>query len=295
VERYLLRRYAKLTVMFLAAAAGGCLGLAMLPYSTSLIEWVDEAEVLRPPGETFRVGALTWDMGRYRSAVELQAFRDAFGPTCAGHVGLAAARCVAEVLTAKSPSGTPTVEFVDASFDPPTALRKHLAGAPGHCTTRSAMTATGLLSIGIAARVAQLLPLEVRGHNVVEVWDAKHGWLLFDPHFDSSYMLGDSFVSAVQLSRINEGLRWRRPNERQPNPNLFAGATISYPEPWLYTRVGGRCAPWPFRACFAQFGPEQFRYGPAQRLALGSAALFGMAAALCALRLLVLWRSRVPQ
>ena len=131
------------------------------------------------------------------------------------------------------------------------------------------MTATSLLSMGIPARIVQVLPLHSPGHNLVELWDSQHGWLLFDPHFDSSYLLGDSFLSALQLSQVHGGLRWRRPSSGQPDPNLFAGSTIHYPEPWLYTRVGERCARWPFRGCFAQAGPRQFLYGDAQHMALG--------------------------
>ena len=276
-ERRSRRRYLSVGLGLLTLTLVGVAALRTLPYSTSLIERVDEAEVLLAPGQVFRAGSLVWDLGLYRAAPSLQTFRDVFGPECAGKVGLEAARCVTDVLKAKSPRGSPTIEFVDANFDPSSALRSHMGGAPGHCTTRSAMTATGLLSLGVAARIVQVLPLETRGHNLVEVWDPQLGWLLFDPHFDSSYLLGDSFLSAVQLSRVEGGLRWRRPSEGQPDPNLFAGATINYPEPWLYTRVGERCANWPFRGCFAQFGPHQFRYGWAQRLTFGVAVFFGCA------------------
>ncbi len=264
--------------------------LAALPYSTSWIERVEDSEVSLNPGQSFRVGPLAWDLALYRTAPTLLAFRETFGPECSNKVGLEAALCVADIIKAKSPRGTPSIEFVDEDFDPAISLRAHMLGAAGHCTTRSAMTATALLSLGVAARIVQVLPLEIRGHNLVEVWDPKQGWLLFDPHFDSSYLLGDSFLSAVELSRIKGGLRWRRPSEGQVDPNLFAGATISYPEPWLYTRVGERCASRPFRGCFAQVGPIQFRYGNAQRLALGSALLFGSASVAWALWLML--RSR---
>ena len=264
----------------LVCAGGGFLALKALPYSTSWIERVSEDQVLLAPGEKFRAGDLVWDMNSYRLAPTLQPFRDTFGTPCAGKRGLEAARCVSDVIKAKSPRGDPTVEFVDAQFDPAASLRAHMEGAPGHCTTRSAMTATGLLALGVPARIVQVLPRESKGHNLIEVWDLERGWLLFDPHFDSSYLLGDSFLSAVRLSQIQGGLRWRRLMEGQPDPNMFAGATINYPEPWLYTRVGERVAHWPFRGSFAQIGPTQFRFGPAQRLAFGSGVFFGMAALL---------------
>ena len=266
-----------------------------MPYSTSWIQRVDEADLLKAPTETFRAGPIEWNMALYRSAPELQAFRDTFGPECGGQSGLQAARCVTDLLKARSPSGAPRVEFVDAEFDPAGMLHEHMGGAPGHCTARSAMTATSLLALGVPARIVQVLPQNTRGHNLVEVWDVTHGWLLFDPHFDSPYLLGDSFLSAVQLSQIQGGLRWRRPAEGQPDPNLFAGSTVHYPEPWLYTRVGERCARWPFRGCFAQVGPIQFRYGWGQRLALGSVGVFGLGALFWAFRALGRLRRHSPQ
>jgi hypothetical protein len=165
-------------------------------------------------------------------------------------------------------------------------LLDHLSGAPGHCTSRSFMTATGLLAMGKPARVAQLLATNSEGHNVVEVYDPVRGWLLFDPHYESSVLLGDEFVSAVKLTQVEGGLRWRRPKENAPDPNIFAGATISFPEPWLYTRVGQRCSNWPFRACFEQIGPVQFMNGPAQKLSLMAFAIFSGLAAVLAMRAL---------
>lgn len=277
---------------FLACLSFLCLVvLRFLPYSTSWIERVPDREAGAAPGESFSsVGPLSWDLLLFRSAPQLQPFRDAFGPRCSGMLGIEAARCVSDIIKAKSARGEPRTEFVDATFDPAADLGEHMAGAPGHCTARSSMTATSLLALGIPARIVQVLPTDDRGHNLVEVWDPRGGWALFDPHFESSYLLGDSFVSAVQLSRIQGGLRWRRPSEGQPDPNVFAGSTIHYPEPWLYTRVGARCATWPFRGCFAQVGPARFRFGPAQRLALGAVVLSAVAAAIWALRMLILWR-----
>lgn len=278
-----------------ALTFGSLATLRSLPYSTSRIERVSEEEVLLTPGQVFKAGSLTWDLGLYRSAPELKPFRDSFEPQCSGKAGLDAARCVTDVIKASSPRGDPRVEFVDADFDPAKALRAHLEGAPGHCTTRSAMATTGLLSLGVPARIVQVLPLTTTGHNLLEVWDPTHGWMLFDPHFDSSYLLGDSFLSAVHLSQIHEGLRWRRSSDGQVDPNIYAGSTIHYPEPWLYTRVGDRCATWPFRGCFAEVGPSQFRYGPAQQLAFGSAVVFGSASGLWPLFLLIRGRRRTTR
>jgi hypothetical protein len=288
------RRRAPLVVAVLVAVAAlATLTLAKLPYSTSWISRAEPADVILAPGSVFRVGSLTWDVGSYSRDPSLEPFREAFGGACGTAVGLAAARCVTDLIKVRSPRGEPRVEFVDADFDPSAALKVHMNGAPGHCTTRSALTATALLALGVPARIVQVLPLEERGHNLVEVWDPTLGWLLFDPHFDSSYLLGDSFLSAVKLSEIQGGLRWRRPSEGQPDPNLFAGSTISYPEPWLYTRVGERCAPWPFRGCFVQVGPLQFRYGPAQHLAFFVAVASALGAVVfLSVRVLPRWRRR---
>ena len=247
---------------------------------------------MAPPAASFSAGDLYWDLSLFRTAPELQSFRDTFAG-CAGKTGIEAARCITDFIKAKSPRGDPNVEFVDAEFDPATVLREHLDGAPGHCTARSFMTTTGLLSLGVPARIVQVLPLRAGGHNLVEVWDPAYGWVLFDPFFDSSYLLGDSFLSSVELSRVRGGLRWRRPAANQLDPNDFAGGTIHYPEPWLYTRIGSRCAPWPFRGCFAQVGPRQFLYGPAQRLAVGAVIFFGLASGFGALRLVLTLRRRL--
>jgi hypothetical protein len=207
------RRYGLALWLLLICLTGGAVGvLKALPYSTSWVVRVDEAELLKAPEDRFSVGPLLWNMETYRGAGELEAFRRTFGSSCTGKAGLDAARCVTDILKAASPRGEPRVEFFDAEFDPAGALTEHMGGAPGHCTARSAMTATALLSMGVPSRVVQVLPENDFGHNLIEVWDPVHGWLIFDPFFDSSYLLGDSFLSAVKLSHISGGLRWRRPN-----------------------------------------------------------------------------------
>jgi hypothetical protein len=273
-------------VLTMVLAVGSLAVLRELPYSTSQIRYADEAEAARAPGEKFSVGALSWDLEAYRRAPSLNAFRDSFAPQCGALNGVEAARCVLETIREKSANGEPRHEFVDAQFDPAAVLLAHLSGAPGHCTSRSFMTATALLSMGKPARIAQLLAPNSEGHNIIEVFDPTHGWLLFDPHYESSLLRGDQFVSAVGIAHVEGGLRWRRPKDQAPDPNLFAGSTVSFPDPWLYTRVGERCAVWPFRGCFEQIGPVQFRNGPAQMLALFAFAFFSGLAALLAVRAL---------
>jgi hypothetical protein len=92
---------------------------------------------------------------------------------------------------------------------------------------------------------------------------------MYDPLYTSSYLADGDFASAVEVTEATT-LKWRRAKDGAPDASMFAGATVSFPEPWLYTRVGDRCAQWPFRGCFVTIGPEQFRYGPAQHLAFGT-------------------------
>lgn len=266
--------------------------LALLPYSTSIILPVPESGAAARPGTVSTIGALVWDYGLYRTAPELEEYRVQFA-RCAGLEGRTAARCVTGVLAERSPYGDPSFEFFYSSYDPAKALRFHLGGAPGHCTTRSALVATGLLALGVPSRVVQLLPkVGNDGHNVIEVWDGAAGWVLFDPVHDSSYMQEEDFVGATEIIHAEGRLRWKKPHEGAPDPSMFAGATVNYPEPWLYTRVGQRCARWPFRACFSQIGEAQFLLGQAQRLALGSAVAWPLVALFLALKA---WRVRAAR
>lgn len=285
---------ARILLVFSLSALGlsgvSVIALARLPYSTSTIVRVSEEAVAKRPEAVSMVGDLTWEYELYRTAPELKAFRSQFGPSCGGVMGVEAAKCVTAIFAQRSPRGAPTVEYVDSSFNPAAALKAHMSGAPGHCTTRSAMVTTALLALGVPTRVVQFLPREGgNGHNVLEVWVERSGWVLFDPLLDSAYMQGDAYLSSTRLVIAEGGLRWLRPHEGAPDPNIFVGSTVHYPEPWLYTRLGTRCARWPFRGCFAQIGPGQFVLGSAQRLALWSAILWGFAA--LALGLMA-WRAR---
>lgn len=263
----------------LLGASVACLaGLRALPFSTSYIVRGSDSEALARPGSTYTHGPLTWNLDAYRTDGSLQVFRDVFEAPCGKETGIPAARCVVDLIHQKSPHGVPAREFLDQNFDPAAVFQQHMAGAPGHCTAKSFMAATSLLALGVPARVVQLIPSVEGGHTVIEVWDPEHGWALFDPDNDSSFLHGDDFVSASTLTTISGGLRWRRPHDSAPDPNFFAGATVHYPDPWLYTRVGSPAAPWPFRGAFVQIGRSQFELGPAQRLCLGGVGLFALAA-----------------
>jgi hypothetical protein len=291
-SRVSARTFAWAALFSLGMAGLSSLVLGLLPYSTSIILPVPESAAAAEPGGVSRLGALVWDYDVYRRAPELEEYRVQFS-RCAGLEGRMAARCVTASLSERSPYGEPAIEFFYASYDPAQALRFHLGGAPGHCTTRSALVATGLLSLGVPARVVQLLPkLGKDGHNVIEVWDEAAGWVLFDPVHDSSYMQEEDFVGATEIIHADGRLHWKRPHDAALDPSTFAGATVHYPEPWLYTRVGKRCARWPFRGCFAQIGDAQFLLGSAQRTSLGSAIAFALVALVLAFQA---WRVRAAR
>lgn len=271
----------KQMIRFWPALLGAAVSLASfgvlvrLPYTTSWMSRIETDVALERPGPNVHLGNIRWAYEDYTSAPSLEPFRRAFA-SCSDAKGVAAARCVTQILNTNSPVGDPRYEFVDAQFDPAEALRVHLAGGPGHCTARSGLGAAALLALGVPARVVQLLHREGGGHNVFEVYDANHGWVMFDPSFESSVLHQDNFASSVEVAEADGALRWRRPRSDSPDPNTFAGSTINYPEPWLYTRVGPKCARWPFRGCFAQVGPAQFLYGPAQKVAMAVTVLSGL-------------------
>ena len=69
-----------------------------------------------------------------------------------------------------------------------------------------------------------------------EVKDGGTGPVDETAHFYRSYQLDGDYVSALRVSKIDGGLKWRRLHQNAPDPNYFAGATLNYPEPWLYTK-----------------------------------------------------------
>jgi len=176
-----------------------------------------------------------------------------------------------------------------------------MAGAPGHCLTRSAILATELLSVGIPARVVQMVPARAKGHTLVEVWDDAMGWTVVDPS-TGGYVTGAARRgSAVELLVDPAVIEWRPFGSapvstaaseayRHHFQSLLAG-NLLYPEPWLYLRLGKRAAPWPFRGQYARVGPAFLALGPLQELllwAIPGLALLGLA--LVAMG----WRRSVP-
>lgn len=285
-------RWALFLVLSFVTACGAVWAMRSLPYSTSWISSIDDAETdVGPTAEVLKMGPLEWDLAGYRTAANLAPYRENFR-ACEPLSGLEAAHCVVAELSARSPVGDPPIEFVDQQFDPAAALRLHLGGVPGHCTTRSALAATALLAMGKPARIAQLLPSGGQGHNIIEVWQPGEGWVLFDPVYDDAFA-GTAPLSACSLLAGSQ-VSWQRLTDG-PDVSRYRGAAILYPEPWLYTRTGARCATWPFRGCFARAGVSRFELGPAQKLCLGVFGLSSLLGVLSIVRLLAGWHVATRQ
>lgn len=255
--------------------------LRELPYSTSWIEAVTESEVASKPTPNFRIGSSVWLVDQYAKEPSLEPFREEFERTCSGKAGVEAGICAAAALAERSPLGNPRSEFVDASYDPVQVLADHLGGAPGHCTTRSALVAAELLAVGIPARVVQVVPAEGSGHNILGVWDAERGWMLIDPSVPGIVTLDGVSATTRQLLRSPASVGVFSSGTLIPaaetNAALRGAETALYPEPWLYMRVGPRAASWPFRGVFARIGRERILLGSAQKLLAGSIAVTGAA------------------
>jgi hypothetical protein len=179
------------------------------------------------------------------------------------------------VISERVPWGKPSTEFVNLDFDPLSHFKEHMAGARGHCLTRSAILAAELLAVGIPARVVQFVPAEGKGHTLVEVWDVARSWTVVDPT-TGGYLTGRaSRGSAVELLAEPDGVDWqpfayaagtREPVEQKRFFRRLLAGNVLYPEPWLYLRLGGRAAPWPFRGEYARVGPAFLTRGPLQQL-----------------------------
>lgn len=270
------------------ALAGCAFASIKLPNTTSWIDAGDPAEAARTPSPDFSIGSLTWHVREYAAAPELQPFRGEFNKACAGKRGLDAALCASEDLASHSPFAAPEHEFTDASYDPAADLARHLAGRRGHCMTRSALVADELLSVGIPARVVQVIPRDGEGHNVISVWDERQGWV----YVDGSYMGhleidGDGASAAEALAAPSRAHFEPVSSSAAPAPfyerTPFDG-TVLYPDPWLYLRVGRSAAPWPFRGRFVRIGYAAPTLGPLQNALRVAMLILAMA--------LVAWTGR---
>jgi len=178
------------------------------------------------------------------------------------------------------PMGNQKTEFFDREFDVAEAFHAHVErGEPGHCVARSGLLAAVLLSAGCPARVVQLYPPKGKGHNVVEVWEEDHGWVIIDPtdlvYVQSSPLIkstspsSDISVQELVLRPIvaieKDVLNRHRNYYFDPVSGVFQGSRV-YPEPWLYLRVGQGEASWPFRGKFVVIEPGRWTLGPGQSL-----------------------------
>lgn len=245
--------------------------LKALPYSSSLIRHVPSDTHATPSDTGFDVGGFRWDLTAYRADPTLEPLRAYRREQCGDRRGYAAALCLTSALLRDVPYGAPPTEFFDTTYRPERALALHIAGAPGHCTTRSGLLAASLLAEGDPARVVQFVPLRpISGHNAVEVWDTSAGWVLIDPSFGSVPLRNGSPTSISTAA--SSAVVWSWPvgkDTRRPDDELIHSA-ILYPEPWLYMRTGPRVAVWPFRGAFVQTeGGVPWNVGPAHRVVHG--------------------------
>jgi hypothetical protein len=270
----------------LLGSATGLFVLRELPYSSVRIAGVDSDELRRPPTPDFTVGPLTWRVSALRQDASLQPFRDAMHATCGEQRGLAAAACATRVLRDRVPPGNPSSEYVDRGFDPVAHFERHMGGEPGHCLTRSAILASELLSVGVPARVIQMVPPGDRGHTLVEVWDESLGWVVVDPSTDGYLVARGGPAPAIDLLERRESLEFRGLGPIAP-PGSETQATrldfqrlltgnLLYPEPWLYLRLGPRVGPWPTRGQYVRAGPAYLTLGLVQHALVVAIPLLGL-------------------
>jgi len=251
--------------------------LKALPCSTTLIEQVDPKQVATRPTLNFRLGSAEWDVASYALSPELEPFRSYFQAHCRGMSGKEAATALSEQLAAVSPWGTPVSHYTDVRFDPVEHFRVHTGGAPSFCGTRSAIITTSLLSVGIPARLVHLTKGDgVTGHAVLEVWDARSGWVLVDVSAHNMVTCGDRDASAmdilvnpgectVDLGRLEVGSQVASSLKEFYGSFKSSRISLMYPEPWVYLRMGRRSSFWPFRSMFVHTGPTSWMIGPAQK------------------------------
>ncbi len=274
----------------MASAFGLLWALKTLPYSSVRLMPVEASEATRRPTPDFTLGPLTWPVGEFAATPALRPFRDSMRATCGQAKGVAAAECATTALSERSPLGNPASEFVNVDFDPVAHLERHMAGAPGHCLTRSAILATQLLAVGIPARVVQMIPARAKGHTLVEVWDDTKGWTVVDPSTGGFVSGTGPRGSAGELLADPASVQWKpfgsapvsaaESEAKKRHFQTLLGGNLLYPEPWLYLRQGERVAPWPLRGHYARVGPVFLMLGPVQRVlawAVPALAVTGLA------------------
>ncbi len=231
-------------------AAGQLALLASRPYASALLYAGAPGADVAPITSSFSLGPLAVDMPAFEDP-KLEPFRALMRTSCPNRQGLAAAICLANELAHRFPHGAPRNEFFSRQYDPAADLALHLAGAPGHCVTRSALLATTLLASGQPSRLMQLITPDGVGHNVMEVFDQAEGWVIVDPSYGHIVLNSRDEANRRIHKRID--LPTGTATSFLDKPDALRGLRI-YPEPWLYTRVGERHGFWPFRGAFVAYG-----------------------------------------
>ncbi|REJ75483.1 MAG: transglutaminase domain-containing protein [Acidobacteria bacterium] len=250
--------------------------LRYLDYSSAYVEWIDVSpgEELGRPSPNFSIATIDWHVDKYAKSPKLKPLREFFRENCGDKRGIEAASCISLELIEIIPKGTPKREIFDVDYSPAKAFEKHLGGEQGFCTNYAGMTTAMLLSVGVPARFVQIRTEDgYGGHNITEVWDENEGWVLFDPFNNGLIEKNGGRLSATEahfeesVTRVDAS----EPGMRRGHlPDYFEKenrlrTTLVYPEPWLYTRVGSKEAPF-FRGAFVGFGQGFFRFSLAQNL-----------------------------
>lgn len=243
--------------------------LKSLDYSISYVTWNYSSEILdQSPKPNFEIGYLIWDVEDYSKNESMTPFRTFFNDNCYGLEGIEAASCLSENFIKRVPFGEPSSEIFDANFNPVENFNDKLNGNPGHCVSYASMTVDTLLSVGIPARYIQILPKNKDGHNLIEVWDKKYGWVVFDSLSDSLISDGNKFLSAIEAHTSQTPIKRVEANPKNPTvgyltdyyegENPFDNAII-YPDPWIYTRTAKK-ENFIYRYNFIGFGDGAFYY-----------------------------------
>ncbi len=250
--------------------------LRYLDYSTAYVSWIEfsPGDRTEDPGPGFSVGDLRWDMDKYREAPQLEKLREFFREKCGTKKGVAAASCVSVELIRMIPKGTPKREIFDSDYSPGKAFQKHLEGEQGFCTNYAGISSAMLLSVGVPARFIQIRAKDgYGGHNIIEIWDEKYGWVLFDPFNNGLIEENGEPLSAIRAhfaERVQRVDASERGEKRGHLTDYYdkvnrLRTTLVYPEPWLYTRTGNKQLP-VVRGSYVGFGDGYFRYSLAQNL-----------------------------
>jgi hypothetical protein len=295
---------ARAPLFFGALVVVQLIALRRLEYSQARLVTVSMKEA-GAPREPLKLGGLNWDPAPYAAAPSLAPLR-ALAARCRGLSPVATADCLSDLFADSFPHGRPTREFFEAAYSPAQDLAQHMAGAPGHCVTRSGLLVASLLAAGIPARVVQLLPPDrAGGHNVAEVWDSTaKQWVLVDPTYRLVVEGARGLSSAAAALVAGPRARWQINNagrvvpqaRQQDDATLYSTARrlvsghLIYPDPWLYTRVGRPSAPAPFQGRFVVVGPRSFQLGLAQPLLQGG-TLLALLALVASLLTLIVRRS----